>query len=165
VFESGTRFNPSSRIHSVQQEGLSRSIASSSIGKKHALEVDGHIRREEDSSLDVRFVYLPSVAPPTDFNEIEEFVSRLVQMHARQTHGGRLQPGLPRGGPRRGLLLCHGLRRGPRTSTSPPTLRCSRSSSACRRSITRCPWSSRRWRARWTCWGCRPCRRRASRRR
>ncbi|CAN6199110.1 unnamed protein product [Urochloa humidicola] len=47
-----------------------------------AAEVAGHIRREEASGLDVRFVHLPAVAPPTDFVGIEEFVSRIAQMHA-----------------------------------------------------------------------------------
>jgi hypothetical protein len=48
-----------------------------------ASEVDGHIRRKEEASgLDVRFIHLPAVAPPTDFVGIEEFVSRFVQMHA-----------------------------------------------------------------------------------
>lgn len=47
-----------------------------------AAEVEGHFRREEASGLDVRFVHLPAVDPPTDFAGIEEFVSRFVQMHA-----------------------------------------------------------------------------------
>ncbi|CAN6205468.1 unnamed protein product [Urochloa humidicola] len=45
-----------------------------------AAEIAAHIRRE--SGLDVRFVHLPAVAPPTDWIGIEEFVSRLAQMHA-----------------------------------------------------------------------------------
>ncbi|KAG2645529.1 anthocyanidin 3-O-glucosyltransferase 2-like [Panicum virgatum] len=47
-----------------------------------AAEVEGHVRREEGSGLDVRFVHLPAVEPPTDYAGIEEFVSRFVQMHA-----------------------------------------------------------------------------------
>nr|CAB3458031.1 unnamed protein product [Digitaria exilis] len=47
-----------------------------------AAEVAGLIRREEASGLDVRFVHLPAVEPPTDTVGIEEFVSRFVQAHA-----------------------------------------------------------------------------------
>ena len=47
-----------------------------------AAEVQGHIRREEASGLDIRFVHLPAVEPPTDFRGIEEFLSRFVQMHS-----------------------------------------------------------------------------------
>jgi hypothetical protein len=47
-----------------------------------AADVDAHIRREEASGLDIRFVRLPAVDPPTDSRGIEEFVSRLVQLHA-----------------------------------------------------------------------------------
>ncbi|XP_066394872.1 UDP-glycosyltransferase 71K1-like [Miscanthus floridulus] len=46
-----------------------------------AADVDAHIRREEASGLDIRFVRLPAVEPP-DFRGIEDFVSRLVQLHA-----------------------------------------------------------------------------------
>jgi hypothetical protein len=45
-------------------------------------EVAAHIRREEASGLDVRFVHLPAVEPPTDWVGIEEFISRIVQAHA-----------------------------------------------------------------------------------
>ncbi|KAG0545032.1 hypothetical protein BDA96_02G327200 [Sorghum bicolor] len=47
-----------------------------------AAELDGHVRREEASGLDIRFVRLPAVEPPMDSRGIEEFVSRLVQLHA-----------------------------------------------------------------------------------
>ncbi|CAL5062633.1 unnamed protein product [Urochloa decumbens] len=47
-----------------------------------AAEVAAHIRREEASGLDVRFIHLPAVAPPTDWVGIEEFISRIAQMHA-----------------------------------------------------------------------------------
>ncbi|OEL21584.1 7-deoxyloganetic acid glucosyltransferase [Dichanthelium oligosanthes] len=47
-----------------------------------AAEVEGHVRREEASALDVRFVHLPAVEHPTDFVSFVEFVSRFAQMHA-----------------------------------------------------------------------------------
>ncbi|KAL6589868.1 hypothetical protein ACP70R_050194 [Stipagrostis hirtigluma subsp. patula] len=47
-----------------------------------ASDVAGHISREEASGLDVRFVHLPAVEPPTDTVGVEEFVSRYVQLHA-----------------------------------------------------------------------------------
>ncbi|CAD6223732.1 unnamed protein product [Miscanthus lutarioriparius] len=47
-----------------------------------AADLDAYIRREEASGLDIRFVRLPAVEPPTDSRGIEEFVSRLVQLHA-----------------------------------------------------------------------------------
>ncbi|KAG8099904.1 hypothetical protein GUJ93_ZPchr0013g34771 [Zizania palustris] len=43
---------------------------------------DAHIRREEASGLDIRFHLLPAVEPPRDFQGIEDFVSRLVQLNA-----------------------------------------------------------------------------------
>ncbi|KAK3125083.1 hypothetical protein QOZ80_7BG0599770 [Eleusine coracana subsp. coracana] len=50
--------------------------------EQHASDLAAHVRREEASGLDVRFVHLPPVAPPTDFQGPEDFVSRFVQMHA-----------------------------------------------------------------------------------
>ncbi|KAM0841241.1 hypothetical protein ACQ4PT_059097 [Festuca glaucescens] len=45
-------------------------------------EVAGHIRRVEASGLDIRFHHLPAVESPTDFEGIEELISRFVQLHA-----------------------------------------------------------------------------------
>ncbi|RLN30836.1 anthocyanidin 3-O-glucosyltransferase [Panicum miliaceum] len=47
-----------------------------------AAEIEGHVRREEASGLDVCFVHLPAVDHSMEFAGIEEFVSRFMQMHA-----------------------------------------------------------------------------------
>uniref|UniRef100_A0A0A9CQ86 Malvidin galactosylase UGT88C3 n=1 Tax=Arundo donax TaxID=35708 RepID=A0A0A9CQ86_ARUDO len=56
--------------------------------EQQASEVDGHIRREEEAAaaagLDVRFLRLPAVEPPTDHAGPVEFISRVVQLHLPQ---------------------------------------------------------------------------------
>ncbi|CAN6175502.1 unnamed protein product [Urochloa humidicola] len=48
-----------------------------------ASEVDGHVRREAASGLDIRFLNLPAVEPPTgSFAASEEFNFRYTQLHA-----------------------------------------------------------------------------------
>ncbi|KAL6647055.1 hypothetical protein ACP70R_014492 [Stipagrostis hirtigluma subsp. patula] len=52
--------------------------------EQQASEVKGVIRREEEAAagaLDVRFLRLPAVEPPTDHTGPVEFISRLVQLH------------------------------------------------------------------------------------
>jgi hypothetical protein len=44
-------------------------------------DIAGHIRREEAGSIDIRFQHLPHVELPTDHTGIEEFISRIVQLH------------------------------------------------------------------------------------
>ena len=49
-----------------------------------AAEVDGHVRREAASGLDIRFLNLPPVEPPTSYVAPEEFNFRYTQLHAPQ---------------------------------------------------------------------------------
>ncbi|GJN07361.1 hypothetical protein PR202_ga25185 [Eleusine coracana subsp. coracana] len=49
---------------------------------KWASEIDEQMRKAEAADPDIRSVYVPFVAPPTDHSGIEEFVSRYVQMYA-----------------------------------------------------------------------------------
>jgi hypothetical protein len=46
-----------------------------------ASDIAAHVRREEDGGIDIRFHHLPHVQLPTDHTGIEEFVSRIVQLH------------------------------------------------------------------------------------
>ncbi|KAL6840680.1 hypothetical protein ACP4OV_029544 [Aristida adscensionis] len=48
-----------------------------------ASEVEEHVRREAATGMDIRFVRLPAVAPPTDCVAAEEFNFRYIQLHAR----------------------------------------------------------------------------------
>jgi len=47
-----------------------------------AAEVDSHVRREAASGLDIRFLNLPAVEPPTGYVAPEEFNFRYTQLHA-----------------------------------------------------------------------------------
>ncbi|XP_048555835.1 anthocyanidin 3-O-glucosyltransferase 2-like [Triticum urartu] len=47
-----------------------------------ASEVQGHVRREAASGLDIRFLQLPAVEHPTGCVDPVEFASRYVQLHA-----------------------------------------------------------------------------------
>ncbi|KAL6656577.1 hypothetical protein ACP70R_004357 [Stipagrostis hirtigluma subsp. patula] len=49
-----------------------------------ASEVEEHVRREAASGLDIRFLRLPAVEPPTDYVAVEEFNFRYIQLHERQ---------------------------------------------------------------------------------
>jgi hypothetical protein len=46
-----------------------------------ASDIAAHVRREEDGGIDIRFHHLPHVQLPTDHTGIEEFISRIVQLH------------------------------------------------------------------------------------
>ncbi|XP_047065647.1 anthocyanidin 3-O-glucosyltransferase 2-like [Lolium rigidum] len=50
--------------------------------QEKASEVEGHVRREAASGLDIRFIQLPAVEHPTDWVDQVEFVFRYVQLHA-----------------------------------------------------------------------------------
>ncbi|XP_062190597.1 anthocyanidin 3-O-glucosyltransferase 2-like [Phragmites australis] len=47
-----------------------------------ASEVEDHVRREAASGLDIRFLRLPAIEPPTDCKAPEEFNFRYIQLHA-----------------------------------------------------------------------------------
>ncbi|TVU39006.1 hypothetical protein EJB05_12407, partial [Eragrostis curvula] len=47
-----------------------------------AAEVQEHVRREAGSGLDIRFIHLPAVEPPTDCSSIEEYNFRYIELHA-----------------------------------------------------------------------------------
>jgi hypothetical protein len=49
-----------------------------------ASEVEDHVRRESSSGLDIRFINLPAVEPPTDCLAPEEFNFRYIQRQAPQ---------------------------------------------------------------------------------
>ncbi|KAK1679538.1 hypothetical protein QYE76_040386 [Lolium multiflorum] len=50
--------------------------------QEKASEVEGHVRREAASGLDIRFLQLPAVEHPTDCVDQVEFVFRYIQLHA-----------------------------------------------------------------------------------
>ncbi|TVU39008.1 hypothetical protein EJB05_12409, partial [Eragrostis curvula] len=47
-----------------------------------ASEVEEHVRREAASGLDIRFIHLPAVEPPTDCSSMEESTFRYIELHA-----------------------------------------------------------------------------------
>ncbi|GJN10273.1 hypothetical protein PR202_ga28352 [Eleusine coracana subsp. coracana] len=49
--------------------------------QQQAAEVEAHLRREEEAHVNVRFLRLPAVEPPTDHQGPVEFVSRVVRLH------------------------------------------------------------------------------------
>ncbi|XP_051215734.1 malvidin galactosylase UGT88C3-like [Lolium perenne] len=46
-----------------------------------ASDIAGQVRREEGGDIDIRFHHVPHVQLPTDHTGIEEFISRIVQLH------------------------------------------------------------------------------------